>query len=203
MACAAVELWLALDRLAFSYNSEHERPFDQPPSLRAIATSSDGLHVSARATLAARLPIGYDPERLASVLTAVAETLCGEPAARTGDLREPGSSLEVVVSSPRLRCVLRFHGYEVANRAPSDSLARSYVDPERRGRARVCGPGSTLRGPGYRHQRHERRGAGLRLSDPRLRSRLLGARPHSGGARRARRSTACRSPVVAGALRRL
>jgi LysW-gamma-L-lysine carboxypeptidase len=129
VACAAVELWLALDGLAASYNSGRERPFEQLlPSLRAIETGTDGLRERARATLAARLPVGYDVELLAARLTQTAESLCGSPAARDGDLREPGSTLEVVASGASLRCVLRFHGYEVAYRAPSGGrLAAAFL----------------------------------------------------------------------------
>jgi LysW-gamma-L-lysine carboxypeptidase len=129
VACAAVDIWLALERVATDYNRDRERPFDRLlPALRSIATTGDGLDERVRATFAARLPLRYELEPLAGALVDVAQELCGAPAIRDGRLDGPGSTLEAVAEGERLRCALRFHGYEAAFRAPSGGpLAAAFL----------------------------------------------------------------------------
>lgn len=67
---SAIEYWLALRDYAFSYNEGIETLFDRlDPSLREIASSSDGLRESVQMRIGLRLPPGADLAELSSRLT--------------------------------------------------------------------------------------------------------------------------------------
>ncbi|NJL03831.1 MAG: [LysW]-lysine hydrolase [Chloroflexaceae bacterium] len=67
----AVAYWQAVQAYCASFNADKPRLFDQLlPSLRAINTTSDGLHDEATLTIGLRLPPKLDPTHLI-------ETLCG------------------------------------------------------------------------------------------------------------------------------
>jgi LysW-gamma-L-lysine carboxypeptidase len=57
----AVAFWNTVVAMADDHNAGHERVFHQlSPSLRAMATSTDGLHDVAELELGFRLPLGFD-----------------------------------------------------------------------------------------------------------------------------------------------
>lgn len=76
----AVDFWNAVQARCAAHNQHHERLFDQLiPSLRAIASSSNGLYDRVEATIGLRLPETIDPLHLADEL----RTLVGSGATVT------------------------------------------------------------------------------------------------------------------------
>jgi [amino group carrier protein]-lysine/ornithine hydrolase len=69
-----VSFWQQVRRYADDFNRDKERVFEAlDPSLRHVASDSDGLMERAAATLALRLPVGIDAPALKRTLSAMAE----------------------------------------------------------------------------------------------------------------------------------
>lgn len=70
---AMVAFWRAVEEYCAAYNAGRERLFEQlNPSLRSVASGSDGLTDWVEATLGLRLPEGVDPSTLAETLQRLA-----------------------------------------------------------------------------------------------------------------------------------
>ncbi len=70
-----VDFWRAVQDYCAAYNQGRERLFDQLlPSLRRVASTSNGLYDQAEATIGLRLPEALDPDTLADKLHALLTT---------------------------------------------------------------------------------------------------------------------------------
>ncbi len=79
-----VEFWSMVQARCAAHNAGRERLFDQLlPSLRHVASGSDGLHDWAEATLGMRLPEEVDPMALADELRALAPPAMAQPGSTT------------------------------------------------------------------------------------------------------------------------
>jgi LysW-gamma-L-lysine carboxypeptidase len=76
----AVEIWLAIKRLADSFNQGKERAFDKVlPSLQSFESSADEFQQWARIRVAARLPLEIPPDQWYQQLTEIAPNAKIEP----------------------------------------------------------------------------------------------------------------------------
>ncbi|NJN66710.1 MAG: M20/M25/M40 family metallo-hydrolase, partial [Chloroflexaceae bacterium] len=92
-----VDFWVAVLSRCEAHNRHHERLFDQlAPSLRHIATTSDGLSDRVAATIGLRLPERVEPLMLAEELRA----LVGD---RPGPNAEEGEEDEAIPGTTTLR----------------------------------------------------------------------------------------------------
>ncbi|NJP04389.1 MAG: [LysW]-lysine hydrolase [Chloroflexaceae bacterium] len=74
-----VDFWMAVQLRCAQYNAERDRLFEQiNPSLRAVASGSDGLNDWCEATLGLRLPEAIAPEQMAEELAQMALQVTGE-----------------------------------------------------------------------------------------------------------------------------
>jgi LysW-gamma-L-lysine carboxypeptidase len=131
---AAIELWNRLAALAETFNDGRPRPFDQlQPSVRGIATESDGLRDLVTATYGLRLPVGYDGAALHAELVRWARRQLGVES-RTEGGGEPLAPLDdVVLASGERALALRFRGHEEAHRSDKGSaLVRAFLRSIRR-----------------------------------------------------------------------
>ncbi|HVS62212.1 MAG TPA: M20/M25/M40 family metallo-hydrolase [Thermoanaerobaculia bacterium] len=130
VAVGAIELWNELDRLAAAFNAGRLRPFDQLlPSVRDLATTSDGLSERVQATFGLRLPVGYDVASLHAELVSWAERRL------TGADRDHATAVldDLLLGRDERTLALRFRGYEPAHRSDKGSdLVRCFLRAIRR-----------------------------------------------------------------------
>lgn len=125
-----IELWNLLAELAAAHNGTRERAFDQLlPSLRRIATDSDGLRESVAAEAGLRLPPGFDAEPLLRRIAAWAAERTGvDESASALPLPASGATSELRLAGAGLELELRCRGYEPAWKGDSrNALVRSFL----------------------------------------------------------------------------
>ena len=130
VAVGAIELWNELAGLAAAFNADRPRPFDQlQPSVRDVATTSDGLRETVRATFGLRLPIGYDVAALHAALVSWARRRL------VGFDEDPTTAVldDLLLERDERTLALRFRGYEPAHRSDKGSdLVRCFLRAIRR-----------------------------------------------------------------------
>lgn len=106
-ACAerAVGVWNGLAGYAEHFNASRERLFDRlMPSIKSLATESDGLHDTVRATFGFRLPPDFDPRELEALARQV-----------DGDSEQRWYGHEPAWSSPRTSPLARAFARSLAS----------------------------------------------------------------------------------------
>ena len=89
----AVDFWTGVSRHALAWNAERTQMFDQlAPSLRHIASDDDGFSQTVSMTLAFRLPLDIDIDRLQETLRAMAGEAQVSFRGREGAFRAPKNS---------------------------------------------------------------------------------------------------------------
>jgi LysW-gamma-L-lysine carboxypeptidase len=123
-----VAFWNLLDAHAVHFNEGRDKAFAQLlPSLRSIATDSNGLVETVRVEAGLRLPLDFEPAGLLDELARWSGASTGAPVPGW-PTPEPGSSASMEASGDTLTLRLATRGYEPAWRSERSSpLVRSFM----------------------------------------------------------------------------